>query len=65
MSNKQTEQFIEHQQEIKEEKEYYQALESWKEEVKKYLDNILDRNRETLIDLEHIKDKLIRTELKL
>jgi len=65
MSNLQMEQFNNHQQEIKEEKEYYQALEEWKEEVKKYLDNIIDRNKETLIDLEHIKDKLIRTELKL
>lgn len=64
MSLKQNDVFYEHQQEMKQEKEYYQALEEWKEEVKKYLDNIIDKNKETLIDLEHIKDKLIRMEIK-
>lgn len=64
MSNKQTEQFLEHQQEIKNEKEYYQALEEWKDAVKKYLDGMIERNKETLADLEYIKSKLSSLESK-
>ncbi len=58
MSDKQTEQFLEHQREIKNEKEYYQSLEEWKDAVKKYLDGMIERNKETLADLEYIKTKL-------